>query len=577
MNIKPWVAVLAIMVFGTLLAGIFWTSGEERAQQGPTFLRSDQQGDLYVVFHENIFRLSPNGQHLRSYRLDDLGVGKTIGGLDFFRNGEVLLRTGSSVPNLYEQILIQLRIRQPASAPGTPGDRLSRCNLDVINCAPLAGFTETFKRTFRVAIDANDNVFISDTGRESVYWLDSGGHTIAEIRSGFRLPNQLVRDGDRIVVTNTNRHELTFIPLTTTGFAPETRWHHLKVNTAEARRTRETWPMDLLKVGDEWLVLSQGSNMAFGDVFRFSEDGRYRTRFNLPAEVDPTAIAKLGSDVIVVDYAGMRLLRYSDEGLPRGELVVPEIARYAAEVRAESARYALYQSLLWILFAAFLVAGFAAAIVTDLKYQRDQRASKIANRPRDRSRPVPETPRPTANDPDIHWIGTAASAQRRLLIVCILFGAGGSLIVAAMMSLISRESHGESYLILFFPMFFLAIALVMTFIIGRKLLRTVRIGVLREWLIVCDWRKRVAIGRGDDIVLTSNAIAIESVSLPLGHGKHMMLFDRGEWAQWVEPRLTDAQNLTGMEILTWNWKHQRSQIVTSVVVILVLLAWTLTR
>jgi hypothetical protein len=577
MTIKPWAVLLTIVVFGGLLAGIFWAGAQERAQQGPSFLRVDQQGDLHVVFHEKIFRLSPAGRYLNTYSLRDLGVGEMIGGLDFFRNGDVLLRSGDSVPNLYEQILIQLRIRQPESESGTSGDRLVRCDLDEMTCQPLAGFAQTFKRSFRIAIDSDDNIFIADTGREALYWLDSGGRKIAGIGSGFRLPNQLLRDDGRIVVTNTNRHELTFVPLKKEGFEPESSWHRLKVNTPEARQTRETWPMDLLKVGDEWLVLSQGGNMAFGDVFRFAEDGSYRSRFNLPDEVDPLAIAKLEGDVVVADYAGFRLLRYGDQGEPRGELAVPEIVRYATEVRAARDRFALYQTALWILFATSLVAGFAVAIVDEIKRQRNRGALEAERRSQAQARPVQQTPRPPPDDPDIHWIGTADSVRRHLLTAFLLIGAGGLLMVIAVMRLVSREVADGPFFVLFFSLLILGVPLVVALVIVRKMLVTIRIGVLREWLIVCDWRRRVAIGRGDEIVRTPTAISIEGVAVPLGRGKYTMLFDREEWSQWIEPRLANARILTGMEMLTWNWKYQRSQILAAVAALLVLLAWTLVR
>ena len=189
MNVRPWVAFLAFAIFGALLAGIYWAGAEEHAQQGPSLLRVDQQGDLHVVFHDNVFRLSPDGDYKNTYRLRDLGVGEMIGGMDFFRNGDVLLRSGDSLPGLYERILIHLRIRQPENMVGTAGGSLVRCNLEDLSCVPLAGFAETFTRTFRIAIDADDNIFIADTAREVLYWLDNGGHTIAKIASGFRLPD----------------------------------------------------------------------------------------------------------------------------------------------------------------------------------------------------------------------------------------------------------------------------------------------------------------------------------------------------------------------------------------------------
>jgi hypothetical protein len=569
--------LLAVLLFGALLLGIFWSGSEERAQQGPSLLRVDQQGDLYVVFNEKLFRLSPEGRYKNVYSLRDLGVGELIGGIDFFSNGDVLLRAGDSVPGLFEQVLIHLRIRQPVNAAGSPGGRLVRCNLGDMTCTPLEGFAETFTRTFRIAIDADDNIFIADTGREALYWLDERGNKIAELRSGFRLPNQLVRDADRIVVTNTNRHELTFIPLTRTGFQLESKWQHLNVNTPAPRKTGEIWPMDLLKVGDEWLVLSQGSDMAFGDVFRIAEDGSYRTQFNLPVAVDPLAIARLGTDVIVADYAGLRLLRYGDQGQARGELVVPQIASYAAEVRTARDRFALYQLVLWVLFVVALPGGFAVAIAGELKHRRERQSIETQSREQARSRPLQETPRPSADDPDIYWIGAAGSVQRRLLFVCLLIGAGGPLAYMAVMHLLFGEARGGLSFIVYAPVFILVIASTLAFAIGRKMLGNLRIGALREWLLVRNWRKRIAIGRGDEIVLAPGAIAIEDVAVPLGRGKNMFMFDPDEWNQWIEPRLSVARKLTGIEILKWNWKYQRAHIVTGLAAVVILLAWELVR
>jgi hypothetical protein len=332
-----------------------------------------------------------------------------------------------------------------------------------------------------------------------------------------------------------------------------------------------------LKVGDDWLVLSQGRDMAFGDVFRFAEDGSYRTRFNLPAEVDPLAIARLGTDVIVADYAGLRLLRYGDQGQARGELAVPEISRYAVEVRAARDRFALYQSALWILFVVALAAGFAIAIAGELKHRRDQKSAELQARSQVRLRPVKDTPRPSANDPDIHWIGAAESMQRRLLFVCLLIGAGGPLAYMAVMHLIFGDARGGLSFIVFAPVFILVIASTLAFAIGRKMLANLRIGALHEWLLVRNWRNRIAIGRGDEIVLAPGAIAIEGVAVPLGRGKNMMMFDPEEWNQWIEPRLSVARKLTGIEILQWNWKYQRIHIVTGLAAVLILLAWELTR
>ena len=48
MEIKPHNAVLVLLVFGILLVGIFRFGAAETAQQGPSLLRVNQQGDFYV-------------------------------------------------------------------------------------------------------------------------------------------------------------------------------------------------------------------------------------------------------------------------------------------------------------------------------------------------------------------------------------------------------------------------------------------------------------------------------------------------------------------------------------------------
>jgi hypothetical protein len=145
------------------------------------------------------------------------------------------------------------------------------------------------------------------------------------------------------------------------------------------------------------------------------------------------------------------------------------------------------------------------------------------------------------------------------------------------MSGTSGEMRDGSSLIMFLPVFIFTIASIATFVIGRRMLTTMRIGALREWLLVRNWRSRVAIGCGDEIVLSPESIAIEGVALPLGRSKYLMMFDREEWSQWIEPRLADAKKLTGFEILMWSWKYQRVRILAAAAAILMMLGWELMR
>jgi hypothetical protein len=163
-------------------------------------------------------------------------------------------------------------------------------------------------------------------------------------------------------------------------------------------------------------------------------------------------------------------------------------------VRLARDRFVLYQMRLWVLFVAALAGGFAVAITGGLRRYRERKAIEVAARSQAQPRPTVDSPRPSSDDPDIHWIGTAKSMQRRMLLVCLLVGAGGSLLVVAVMSGTSGEMRDGSSLIMFLPVFIFTIASIATFVIGRRMLTTMRIGALREWLLVRNWRSRVAIG-----------------------------------------------------------------------------------
>jgi hypothetical protein len=69
MEVKPRNVFLVLLVFGILLVGVFRFGAAERAQQGPSLLRVNQQGDLYVVFNEKLFRLYADGSHAETHKL----------------------------------------------------------------------------------------------------------------------------------------------------------------------------------------------------------------------------------------------------------------------------------------------------------------------------------------------------------------------------------------------------------------------------------------------------------------------------------------------------------------------------
>ena len=310
--------------------------------------------------------------------------------------------------------------------------------------------------------------------------------------------------------------------------------------------------------------------MMFGDVFRFAEDGRYEAKFNLPDEVDPLGLAMLGEEVVVTDYAGLRLLRFSENGEARGELIVPEIASYAESVRAARAHYARLQILLWAVFAGALVFGFAVAINGELKRQRESSAAQSAERVQGAS--FSESERPAPDDPDIHWVPLSKAFLRQLkllYLVMTVIPLGGLLLFIPFLDKLTEKS-GSGLLIAGLCAILIAFTFVLV-LVFRKTMRNIGVGVVREWVLLRSASNKVAVGRGAEIGIAANAIIIGAVSVPTG-GRKMSTFEPEEWAEWVEPRLIHARKFTAFDMIRWSWKHQRAINLVGIGVAVLLLA-----
>jgi len=280
----------------------------------------------------------------------------------------------------------------------------------------------------------------------------------------------------------------------------------------------------------------------------------------------------IGSDVIVADYAGLRLLRFGARGEPRGELMVPEIIGYADEVRATRTHYRRLQSFLWVVFAGALVLGFAVAINDELSRRREkdvaQNVAKVT------AATVSESEPPTPNDPGIHWIPLAQAFRRqfRLLLIVMTVILIGSLLL--FIPLYDKFNDKPESAIVLAGLYALLIASTVAIWFGfRRMMRSLRVGVIREWVLLRGLANRFAIGRGDDIGIAPNAIVIADVSVPTG-GRKLSIFAPDEWAKWVEPRLTHARKLTVLDMMRWSWKHQRAINLAAIGgLVLLLVAW----
>lgn len=589
MTLKPWQTVLVLLVFGGLLASAVRAGSEWRRYQAPDMLRVSHAGELYIQALDRIFVFAPDGAEKTVIDLAAWGIRQSTGGFDVFSNGDLLLLEGNHGQGPLLALLTFLRMEKlllQVDGSEASGRRLLRCSPASGQCQPLPAFTRRFENTFRVQVDRQDRIFLADTARDTLAWLDSDGRLLDEVRSGFRFPNQVALDGDAVLVANTNHHEITRIPLLDGRFAPASEWQHLPLDGDVASSTGHIWPVEMATVGAERFVLQMGNGMKHGVVFRYGNDGGYRSRFTMPDGSDALGLAYFRDALLVADPGSMAVWRYASDGSFAGRFTAPALASYLQLLTQQRDHYRALERRWWWAFGMLLAAGFVLAIIGEQRAQRQRRELAVAEAHATLATMAQqgESPQPAADDPAIHWL---AHDERRLRSIRLAGAAGVVLMLLVPLLEFSTRYAGNSDVAnerIVLPMVLLTLVMVLLLVLAiwliERALRNARIGVLREWVILRNAQGRTAVGRGPDIVLLPNAIAIGKVVVSIGLRTPAELprrspFELHALQQWLAPRLLQAREISGVAVLGWYCRQQPLQTGAMVLALLALVGWRL--
>ncbi len=588
MTLKPWQTLLVLLVFGGLFAGAFRAGNEWRRYQAPDMLRVSHAGELYIQALDRIFVFAPDGAEKTVVDLAAWGIRQSTGGFDVFSNGDLLLLEGTHQQGPLLQLLTFLRMEKLLlqSEGEATGRRLLRCSPASGQCVPLPALARRFESTFRVQLDAQDRIFLADTARDTLGWLDSDGRVLDEVRKGFRFPNQVALDGDALLVANTNHHEITRIPLRDGRFAPPDQWQHLPVDGDVASSSGHVWPVEMVTVGEERFVLQMGSGMKNGIVFRYGIDGAYRGRFTMPADSDALGLVFFRGALLVADPGSMAVWRYAPDGNMSGRFTAPALASYLQHLTQQRDHYRALERRWWWSFGLLLAAGFGLAVVGEQRAQRKRREEAVAGAHATLVTMAQqgESMQPAADDPAIHWL---AHDERRLRSIRLVGIAGMLLLLLVPLLEFSTRYAGNSEVTsreVLLPVGLMSVLMVLLLAAAvwliQRALRNTRIGVLREWVILRNAQGRTAVGRGADIALLPNAIAIGKVVVSIGPRTPgelpaRSLFDVLALQQWLAPRLLQAQEINGLALLGWYFRLQPLQSWALVLALLALAGWHL--
>lgn len=590
MKLKVWQLLLIIVVFGAVLFSAAWAGSQWRQFQGPDMLRVSAAGELYIQARSRIFVYNADGSHRKTIDLARWGIEQSTGGFGVFSNGDLLLLEGTHQQTFLMQILTFLRMEK-LMADRSEGRRLVRCSPDSGLCTHLPAFARLFTNTFRIAIDGADNIFLADTMRDTVSWLAPDGAVLDEIPSGFRFPNQLEREGDLLVVANTNYNELTLIPLLDKKFAAPDQWQHQKVDGAVPSASRHIWPLDTVRVGDQRFVLQEGEGMAHGLVVKYNLAGEYLSRFTMPVDSDAIASAWFDNSLLIADFAQLKIWRYDVDGNMNGQFISPEIEVYLQSLATQKLHFQIMENQLWLVFKLLLAIGFVVAIAGEMivKSRGQRHAVAYAEATVEVLVQQGESEQPASDDPAIHWIEKDGRRTRTLWLLIgffsLLFVVLNVLVIAGHYAgAASALPQGATLKLMLLQFGMLAVFLLFFWWIWR-VSQKVGIGVLREWIILRDAAGRAAVGRNADVLLFPSAIVIGRVMVSIGRRKpaelpKKSLFDLVALQKYLAPRLLKAQEHTGLDVLRWyccNRPVQSALLLIAVLLVVAFRVWRLSH
>lgn len=341
-KVHPLVAVLVIFLTFVAIGVWMWGSGAARNIGGPSELKLDPDGHLYIQIQNQILEHDAKGVFIERHDLAGLGVARLLGATAFFSDGDILLRRGPDPRTLSQNIrAYQRRTNDQSVVPQTPDTGLYRCDLDSSSCEIFGPDGIDFKAAYSAFIDwRDDEVYIADTTRHLLRKFSASGDPLVEPVGGFKFPNQLLLNDGVLYVANTNFHQIRKIDPHTSTFGQELGAFNVEPPIAVA--AGQTWPSHVARVGDEWWVNNMRNTMSDGGVYIFDDNWRFDRVLPLPPDADPISLLAFRGDVLISDWKNDRVYRFSSSGKRLEDFTSPGLEQVLQASRTKRLQFTIF-------------------------------------------------------------------------------------------------------------------------------------------------------------------------------------------------------------------------------------------
>lgn len=300
----------AYIVVLFVIVGIYlsiWAGGKAEEICGPTQIARYNNGEIWIVHHNELNILDEDGRFKRAINQRDLGISIAFADMAVTKDWEVIIGD------------VESREIRWYSNDGSL--------IRVIKVAD--GEKGTYQGTFKFAFDEEGHrLFVTDSSNHKVKIFDNSGKYLSSFgqkgdRPGdLHFPNRILISQDGLLyVADTNNHRISVLDkegkpidnIKTLNKEIPKRNHALS-NYEKMALGGSIWPtfFDIL-TSDGIVAINKGDGLRYGDVVITGKKGGIK-KLPLPPDSDPINVLARQHDILVTDNENMRVLRYSLDG-----------------------------------------------------------------------------------------------------------------------------------------------------------------------------------------------------------------------------------------------------------------------
>jgi len=510
------IAIALILAIGLGVAAIFKLSTLETQISGPRSITSDNHGGFYLVAGGTLYHLDQTGKILAHDNLQTLGISGTVGDVQAFRDGVLLVDGEAGLIYDCENGRCQHFATLPEPATVMP---------QVVHLALATDGKTVYAVTgFSNRIDA----------------FDSSGKYLREVSADIRLstPNELsVWQDGTLNVADTDHSRI----VTMQEEGSKTRVVR-KFSTLSKVSPLKFFPLSLLRdaEGRFWIIVSDMS-YRHGDLLLFSAEGKPLKKIPLASNADPMAVALTGTGVIVADYSRFTLSAVSLDG--------DKVSSFGSEVFKQEMRQLKEEKLHWRwmrygimgLLVMFLLIALVVARQDEKRRRREMKQEqkdgfegnwfKVA-------RQYAELDYING----ILWMRPQQKLSRKLkrarFVVLALLPLGLSLFVV-----FAGHIDIATFTVVVFPLAFAALMLYMT-----KDMLQMRIGTDGKLLYLDNGRGRRTYAAGESVFLGKKHAVIGQQVVMLINGYNQTVFPTKPYEHYFKPLLEKGIHINGWDM-----------------------------